>query len=71
MVQIDGNYYYTYGGAGGDVGFQYATYSIESQSETKIVYKVKAVYDYGTENIYYTREKIGGKWLFTNFEMPY
>ena len=83
--QADGKFYALLLGRGNDIFFHSASYSIESQTDNKIIYKATAKYakasEYGepiqnptpdqldTEIYYFTREKIGGKWVFTDFEL--
>jgi len=76
FLEHDGKLYTRMGDRGTDV--ESVIYSIETQSEEKIVYQV--IVNYGVyaqagqlaeETFRYTRELIDGKWVFTEFPMEW
>ncbi|MCL2300357.1 MAG: hypothetical protein FWC27_09475 [Firmicutes bacterium] len=70
LMEKDGKLYTLIGNRGGNLSLH--SIRIESQSESKIVYALRAVSPWEGEPVvdeeyFYTRELIGGKWVFTVF----
>ncbi|MCL2509036.1 MAG: hypothetical protein FWF05_07665 [Oscillospiraceae bacterium] len=66
-----GNRIYARGGRGFPTAMP-ASFSIEEQNDDKVVYKVRVMYMTGEEKDFsYTRELIGGEWIFTKFPMEW
>ena len=74
LMEKDGKLYTYVGSRGGNLSME--SIRIESQSENKIVYALRAVSPWEGEPVideeyFYTRELINGKWVFTVFPIEW